>query len=68
MTIAEGAAEFNRRNRTQIVIDSPALGARVLKYARVNVDAPESYARIVVAQPGITMTVDKKNGVIRLSE
>jgi transmembrane sensor len=68
MTIAEGAEELNRRNRTQIVIDSPTLGARVVEYVRVRVDAPESYARIIADNPGVTMRLDKQNGVIRLSE
>lgn len=68
LTVAEGVEELNRRNRTQIIIDTPALGARVVEFASVDVDAPERYARMIASERGVTMTLDKKNGVIRLSE
>ena len=68
MTVSEGVEQLNRRNRTQIVVDSPALGAKVVEFASVNVDSPERYARIVAAEPGVRMILDKENGVIRLSE
>lgn len=67
-TIAEGVEEFNRRNRLQIVVHSPKLAAKVLDFASVKVDSPESYAQLIAAQPGVRMTVDKENGLIRLSE
>jgi transmembrane sensor len=68
MTVAEGVAELNRRNRTQIVVESPKLGAQVLEVASVSVDAPETYAKMVAEEQGVTLRVDKKNDVIRLSE
>jgi transmembrane sensor len=68
MTVSEGVNELNRRNQVQIVVDSPTLGSRIVKFASVKVDAPERYARIVAAEPGVRMTLDKENGVIRLSE
>jgi transmembrane sensor len=68
MTVAEGVEELNRRNRTQIVVDSPALGARVVEFASVKVDSPETYAKVVAQEPGVTIILDKDNGVIRLSE
>ena len=68
LTVSEGVEELNRRNRMQIVVDSPALGARIVEFASVKVDSPERYARIVAAEPGVTMILDKENGIIRLSE
>lgn len=68
MTVAEGVEELNRRNRVQIVVESPILGGKVLSFVMVRVDAPETYARFVAAQPGVRMIVDKENSVIRLSE
>lgn len=67
-TVAEGVEELNRRNRLQIVVDTPELGARVVEFASVKVDSPRTYAAAVASQPGVTMIEDKENGVIRLSE
>jgi transmembrane sensor len=68
MTVAEGVEQFNRRNRTQIVVESAALGAQIVPLAVVKVDAPEVYARVIAEEPGIKITWDRKNDVIRLSE
>jgi ferric-dicitrate binding protein FerR (iron transport regulator) len=68
MTVAEGVEQLNRRNRTQIVVESPALGAKVIEFASIKVDEPERYARMIAADPGVTMISDKENDVIRLSE
>lgn len=68
LTVSEGIEELNRRNRVQIVVDSPVLGAKVLELASVKVDSPETYARLVAAEPGVHLTLDKERGVIRLSE
>jgi ferric-dicitrate binding protein FerR (iron transport regulator) len=68
MTVSEGAEQLNRRNRTQIIVDSPALGDKVVEFASVKIDSPESFAGVVARAPGVTMILDKENGVIRLSE
>lgn len=68
MTVWEGVEQLNRRNRTQIVVESAALGAKVVQFASVKIDSPETYARAVALESGVTMIVDKENGVIRLSE
>lgn len=68
LTVAEGIEELNRRNRMQIVLENPDLGKHVVKFARVKVDSPESYANAVAAEQGVTIVVDKNNDVIRLSE
>jgi ferric-dicitrate binding protein FerR (iron transport regulator) len=68
LTVSEGVDQLNRRNRTQILVESPTLGARVVKFASVKVDSPETYAKAVAQESGVTMILDKENGVIRLSE
>lgn len=68
MTVSAAAQELNRRNRTQIVVDSPTLAARVVEVASVKVDSPESYAKAVAAEPGVKMIFDEEHGRIRLSE
>jgi transmembrane sensor len=68
MTVSAAAQELNRRNRTQIVVDSPTLAARVIEVASVKVDSPESYAKAVAAEPGVKMILDEEHGQIRLSE
>lgn len=68
MTVAEGVKELNRRNRMQIVVESPALAARVIESANVPADEPKTYATAVAAASGVKMEVDEKNGVIRLSD
>jgi ferric-dicitrate binding protein FerR (iron transport regulator) len=68
MTVAEGVEQLNRRNRMQIIVDGPTLGAKVVEFASVKVDSPEAYAIAVAKGSGVTMTLDRENGVIRLSE
>lgn len=68
LTVAEGVEQLNRRNRTQIMVDSPTLGARVVEFASVKVDSPESYANAIAREVKVKVTSDKANGVIRLTE
>lgn len=68
MTIAEGVEQMNRRNRTQIVVETPTLAPKVVEVANVKVGSPEEYAKIIAAEPGVTMIVDEAKGLIRLSE
>lgn len=65
-TIGEAAAEFNRRNVVQIEIEDPAIAERRLDYLRFRVGSPESFAKVVVAQYGIALKVDRSSNVLRL--
>lgn len=67
MTVAEGVEQLNRRNDMQIVVETPALGARTIEFASVKIDSPEKYAKIVAAKPGVRMVKDDEKDVIRLS-
>jgi transmembrane sensor len=68
LTVADGVRELNSRNRMQIILESPRLGARVVKFASVRVDSPETYAAVIADEPGVTMVIDRDEHVIRLSE
>jgi transmembrane sensor len=68
MTVEEGVEEFNRRNRMQIIVESPTLAARVIASANVPANQPKTYATAVAAESGVEMEVDEKNGIIRLSD
>ena len=65
-TVAEAAAEFNRRNVMQIRIENPAIAERRLDYFRFHVGAPETFARMLVSQYGIALKVDASSNVLRL--
>jgi transmembrane sensor len=68
MTVAEAVEQLNRRNELQIVVDSPALAARIVPFISVQVDEPERYAKFIDSQPGVKFRLDKENNVIHLSE
>lgn len=68
MTVSEGVREFNRRNRVQIIVDSPTLGEKVVDFAAVQVDSPEGYARVLAQSSGASIFIDKEKGVIRLMD
>ena len=68
LTVSESVRQMNRRNRMQIVLESPRLGEQVITFGRVKVDSPESYAKAVADQYHLQVDIDRKNGVIRLSE
>lgn len=65
-TIGEAAVEFNRRNVVQIEIEDPAIAERRLDYFRFHVGSPEAFAKVVVAQYGIALKVDRSSNVLRL--
>ena len=65
-TIAEAAAEFNRRNVVQIKIENPAIAQRRLDYFRFQVSSPESFATMLVTQYGIALKTDPSSKVLHL--
>lgn len=69
VTVGQAVDEFNRRNRTQIVIDDPNLENRKVRFFRVRVDdSPETFARTLTADDsGIKMDSNPKEKVIRLT-
>ena len=63
-TLSEAAAEFNRYNERQIVIDDPGLGQeRLVGYFRAN--DPESFVRAAAHTLGAQLAVDDRE--LRLS-
>lgn len=54
-TIAEVASEFNRRNRTKIVVAEPAIAERHLAFFRGIATDPESFVAAISRSPDITV-------------
>jgi transmembrane sensor len=65
-TVAEAAAQFNRRNVVQIKIESPAIAERRLGYFRFHVSSPESFAKTLVSQYGVALKTDPSSKVLHL--
>lgn len=54
-TIAEVASEFNRRNRTKIVVAEPAIAERQLAFFRGIATDPESFVAAISRSPDIAV-------------
>ena len=54
-TIGEVASEFNRRNRTKIVVTEPAIAERHLAFFRGIATDPESFVAAISRSPDITV-------------
>jgi transmembrane sensor len=69
VTVGQAVDEFNRRNRTQIIIEDPQLEHLKVQFFRVRVDdSPETFARLLTADnSGIKMDSNPKEKVIRLT-
>jgi len=64
-TVAEAVAEFNRRNRLQILIDDPSLQVRAVRGV-FDVADPESFAQFLASAARMIITREPR-GVLRLS-
>lgn len=64
-TVAEAVAEFNRRNRLQILIDDPSLQARAVRGV-FDVADPESFAQFLASAARMIITREPRE-VLRLS-
>jgi transmembrane sensor len=69
VTVGQAVDEFNRRNRTQIIIEDPQLEHLKVQFFRVRVDdSPETFARLLTADnSGIKMDSNPTEKVIRLT-
>lgn len=64
-TVAEAIQEFNRRNRLQVVMADPAIGAIAMPFTTVKLDDPETFAVMLAARPDVQVAYESAN-VIRL--
>lgn len=58
-TIAEVAREFNRRNRTKILVTEPSIAARRLAFFRGSATDPESFVAALAASSDIVVMRDE---------
>ncbi len=64
-TVSDAVDQFNRRNRKQIVVEHPAVGAIAMPLATVRLDDPDSFAAMLDARADVRVVLDDSN-VIRL--
>lgn len=64
-TVNDAVDQFNRRNRQQIIVDHPAVGAIAMPLATVRLDDPDSFAAMLDARADVRVVLDDAN-VIRL--
>jgi ferric-dicitrate binding protein FerR (iron transport regulator) len=64
-TVGEVAREFNRRNRTKIIVTDPVLAARRLALFRGRATDPESFVAAIAVSPDVSVIRDNPN-VLRI--
>ena len=64
-TVDRAIEEFNRRNRLQVVVADPAIGAIRMPFTTVRLDDPESFAVMLAARSDVQAAYESAN-VIRL--
>jgi transmembrane sensor len=60
-TVAEAVAQFNRRNRVQIVINDPTISAHPIAFAVFDVADPESFAETIALDAGVELVKDGRD-------
>lgn len=64
-TVGEALAEFNRRNKLQVLMADAAIGTIAMPFTTVKLDDPESFAVMLAARPDVQVAYENAN-VIRL--
>ncbi|MDY6946011.1 MAG: FecR domain-containing protein [Pseudomonadota bacterium] len=64
-TVSQAIAEFNRRNRLQVVMSDPRIGTISMPFTTVKLDDPESFAVMLAARPDVQVAYESAD-VIRL--
>jgi transmembrane sensor len=64
-TVGQAIEEFNRRNRLQVVMSDPQIGAIAMPFTTVKLDDPETFAVMLAARPDVQVAYENAN-VIRL--
>lgn len=64
-TVGQAIEEFNRRNKLQLAIADPNIGAIAMPFTTVKLDDPESFAVMLAARPDVQVAYQSAN-VIRL--
>lgn len=64
-TVSQAIEQFNRRNRLQVVMSDPAIGAITMPFTTVKLDDPESFVVMLAARPDVQVAYESAD-VIRL--
>lgn len=64
-TVGEAIEQFNRRNRLQVVMADPAIGAIAMPFTTVKLDDPETFVVMLAARPDVQVAYQSAQ-VIRL--
>ena len=64
-SVRDAIEHFNRRNRLQVVMSDPAIGAIAMPFTTVKLDDPETFVLMLAARPDVQVAYENAN-VIRL--
>lgn len=64
-SVRDAVEQFNRRNRLQVVMSHPSIGAIAMPFTTVKLDDPETFVLMLAARPDVQVAYENAN-IIRL--
>lgn len=66
--VHQAVAEFNRRNRVQVVLADPSVGEITMPFTTVRLDDPETFALMLGARPDVQMAYENAQSIRLMAE
>jgi transmembrane sensor len=66
--VKQAVAEFNRRNRIQVVLADPSVGEITMPFTTVRLDDPETFALMLGARPDVQMAYENAQSIRLMAE
>lgn len=66
--VKQAVAEFNRRNRMQVVLTDPSVGEISMPFTTVRLDDPETFALMLGARPDVQMAYENAQSIRLMAE
>jgi transmembrane sensor len=66
--VKQAVAEFNRRNRMQVVLTDPSIGEIDMPFTTVRLDDPETFALMLGARPDVQMAYENAQSIRLMAE
>jgi transmembrane sensor len=66
--VKQAVAEFNRRNRMQVVLTDPSIGEIAMPFTTVRLDDPETFALMLGARPDVQMAYENAQSIRLMAE
>jgi transmembrane sensor len=66
--VKQAVAEFNRRNRMQVVLADPSVGEITMPFTTVRLDDPETFALMLGARPDVQMAYENAQSIRLMAE